>query len=128
MLGLPVRSVLEPRKLVVAAPETSVAEAAGLMKKGNVGAVLIVEQGRLIGIFTGMVPRSYILHHHSLTIEGAAHAFPGALATSNGVIMKAEIVLLVLTLVGGGFGIEAIGELPKPDLKRGFESIVSPVT
>jgi len=28
----------------------------------------------LIGIFNGMVPRSYIIHHHSLMIEGAANA------------------------------------------------------
>ena len=52
MLGLPIRSVIEPRKLVVAAPETNVAEAAKLMKRNRVGAVLIVEQGRLVGIFT----------------------------------------------------------------------------
>jgi len=52
MLGLPIRSVIEPRKLVVAAPETSVAEAAKLMKKNRVGAVLVVEHGRLVGIFT----------------------------------------------------------------------------
>ena len=52
MLGLPIRSVIEPRKLVVAAPDTSVAAAARSMKKGKVGAVLVVEEGRLIGIFT----------------------------------------------------------------------------
>ena len=52
MLGLPIKSVLEPRKLVVAAPHTTVAEAANLMKKGNVGAVLVVDEGRLVGIFT----------------------------------------------------------------------------
>lgn len=52
MLGLPIRSVIEPRKLVVAAPATSVAAAARSMKKGKVGAVLVVEKGRLIGIFT----------------------------------------------------------------------------
>ena len=73
MLGLPIRSVIEPRKLVVAAPETSVAEAAKLMKKNGVGAVLIVEQGRLVGIFTerdavfrvmapGRDPKSTALH------------------------------------------------------------------
>jgi len=28
----------------------------------------------LIGIFNGMVPKSYIIHHHSLMIEGAANA------------------------------------------------------
>ena len=52
MLGLPIKSVLEPRKLVVAGPHTTVAEAAKLMRKGKVGAVLVVEEGRLVGIFT----------------------------------------------------------------------------
>jgi CBS domain-containing protein len=52
MLGLPIRSVLEPRKLVVAAPETTVADAARLMENGKVGAVLVVTEGRLVGIFT----------------------------------------------------------------------------
>jgi CBS domain-containing protein len=52
MLGLPIRSVLEPRKLVVAAPQTSVGQAARLMKEGKVGAVLVVEEGLLVGIFT----------------------------------------------------------------------------
>jgi CBS domain-containing protein len=52
MLGLPIKSVLEPRKLVVATPHTTVAEAARLMKEGKVGAVLVVEEGRLVGIFT----------------------------------------------------------------------------
>jgi len=52
MLGLPIKSVIEPRKLVVAAPQTSVAEAARLMKEGKVGAVLVVEKEQLVGIFT----------------------------------------------------------------------------
>jgi len=52
MLELSIRSVLEPRKLVLAPPEASVDDAARLMKEAHVGAVLIVEQGRLIGIFT----------------------------------------------------------------------------
>jgi CBS domain-containing protein len=52
LLGSPVREVLEPRKLVVAEPDTSVGEAARQMREGNVGAILVVEEGRLIGIFT----------------------------------------------------------------------------
>ena len=52
MLGLPIKSVIEPRKLVVAGPDTSVSEAARLMKEGKVGALLVVEKGLLIGIFT----------------------------------------------------------------------------
>ncbi len=52
MLGLPVESVIEPRMLVVAEPRTSVDEAARLMRENAVGAVLVVDEGRLVGIFT----------------------------------------------------------------------------
>lgn len=52
MFGMPIRSVLEPRAPVVASPQTSVAAAAALMKREKVGAVLVVEDGRLVGIFT----------------------------------------------------------------------------
>ena len=52
MFGMPVSSILEPRKLIFAAPEASVTDAARLMDKNRVGAVLVVEDGRLIGIFT----------------------------------------------------------------------------
>jgi CBS domain-containing protein len=52
MFGLPIRSVMEPRKLVVASPQTSVREAARLMVEAQVGAVLVVSEGRLVGIFT----------------------------------------------------------------------------
>ncbi len=52
MFGLPIRSVMEPRKLVVASPQTSVREAARLMMDARVGAVLVVSEGRLVGIFT----------------------------------------------------------------------------
>jgi CBS domain-containing protein len=49
---MPIRNVLEPRKLIVASPGESVSDAARRMKKGKVGAVLVVERGRLVGIFT----------------------------------------------------------------------------
>jgi CBS domain-containing protein len=52
VLGLPIRDVIEPRKPVVAAPDTTVREAARLMKKAKVGAILVVSAGRLAGIFT----------------------------------------------------------------------------
>jgi len=52
MWAMPIRSVLEPRKLVVAGPQTRVSEAARMMKDNGVGAVLVVEEGRLVGIFT----------------------------------------------------------------------------
>ena len=52
MLGLPVKSLIEPRKLVVAAPDTTVGEASRLMRARHVGAVLVVKDDKLIGIFT----------------------------------------------------------------------------
>ena len=52
MFGMPIRCVLQPRELVMASPETSVAQASLLMKRGNVGAVLVVKDGCLVGIFT----------------------------------------------------------------------------
>ena len=52
MFSQRIRTVMEQKKLVTAAPETTVAEAAKLMAKRNVGAVMVVEDERLIGIFT----------------------------------------------------------------------------
>jgi len=52
MFSQRVRSVMEKKKLVTAAPETSIDEAAKLMARRNVGALMIVEDGRLTGIFT----------------------------------------------------------------------------
>jgi CBS domain-containing protein len=52
MLSMSIRNVLEPRSLVTATPETSVAEAARRMKQNKVGAILVLEDDRLAGIFT----------------------------------------------------------------------------
>ncbi len=52
MFGMPIRCVLKPRELVMGPPEMSVADAALLMKRGNVGAILVVKEGTLLGIFT----------------------------------------------------------------------------
>jgi CBS domain-containing protein len=43
---------MEERKLVTAPPQTTVSKAAKLMAKRNVGAVMVVDEGRLVGIFT----------------------------------------------------------------------------
>jgi len=43
---------MERKKLLVAPPDTSVSQAAKLMAKKNVGAVMVVENERLVGIFT----------------------------------------------------------------------------
>lgn len=52
MFTSPVRFVMDRRKLLTAAPETTVLEASRLMMKRNTGAVLVVRQDQLIGIFT----------------------------------------------------------------------------
>lgn len=52
MFGLPIESVMDRKKLLVAPPETTVAAAAKLMAKNKVSAVMVVEEGRLVGIVT----------------------------------------------------------------------------
>ena len=52
MFSQPVRVVMRRQKFLTAPPETTVSRAGVLMTKKNVGAVMIVERGRLIGIFT----------------------------------------------------------------------------
>lgn len=52
MLSQPVRSILGQHRLVTAAPATTVREAVELMARGGVGAVVVVDNGRLVGIFS----------------------------------------------------------------------------
>ncbi len=52
MFTQPVRNLMEQRKLLTAPPQTTVLQAATMMAKKHVGAVLVVEEERLIGIFT----------------------------------------------------------------------------
>ncbi|MGE5167472.1 MAG: CBS domain-containing protein [Deltaproteobacteria bacterium] len=47
-----VREVMQKGKVLKATPETTVSEAAKLMVKKNVGAVMVVVGQRLVGIFT----------------------------------------------------------------------------
>jgi CBS domain-containing protein len=52
MLSEPIRAVMEKKKLVTASPETTVSKAAKRMAKRKVGAMMVVEDDRLVGIFT----------------------------------------------------------------------------
>jgi CBS domain-containing protein len=52
MFDVRVRDVMARRKLVSARPGTPVARAAKLMAAKGVGALLVVERGELLGIFT----------------------------------------------------------------------------
>lgn len=52
MFDLPIRSVMERKKFITAAPDKTVSQAARLMATKDAGAVLVVENSQLIGIFT----------------------------------------------------------------------------
>jgi len=52
MLDQPVRSVMQRRKVLKASPSACVSEVAVLMASKNVGAVMVIENQRLVGIFT----------------------------------------------------------------------------
>lgn len=52
MFSQPVRTVMERKKLITAPPDTSVSKAVKLMARRKVGAVLVVDQENLVGIFT----------------------------------------------------------------------------
>ena len=52
MFDEPVRSVMQRRNILKVLPDIVVRKAAELMAKRNVGAVLVVEDARLVGIFT----------------------------------------------------------------------------
>ncbi len=52
MFDTPVRSVMQQEKLLEAPSDTLVSEAARLMAAKKVGAIIVVDGGRLVGIFT----------------------------------------------------------------------------
>ena len=52
MFSQRIRSVMKREKILMAPPETTVSKAAKLMAGKNVGAVMVVENERLVGIFT----------------------------------------------------------------------------
>jgi CBS domain-containing protein len=52
MFDQPIKNVMERNSLLIAPPETSVSNAARLMAAQNVGAVIIVENDHVTGIFT----------------------------------------------------------------------------
>ena len=47
-----IRDVIEQQQLVTAPPDMSVREAARIMKERRVGAMMVVEHGALVGVFT----------------------------------------------------------------------------
>ena len=81
MYSMRVKSVMERKKLLVAPPGTTVAKAAKLMVKKNVGAVMVVAEKRLVGIFTDRdsVFRVIAAGRDPVTAESAAGSGNGRL-------------------------------------------------
>ena len=52
MLSEPIRNVMERKKVLIAPPDTSVSTVAKLMATNKVSAVMVVDNKRLVGIFT----------------------------------------------------------------------------
>lgn len=52
MFDQPIRSVMDKKKVLTAPPETTVSDAAEMMANKCVGAVMVIEKDRLVGIFT----------------------------------------------------------------------------
>ncbi len=52
MFDRPIRTIMEHKKYLAAPPDASVSDAAKLMAKKNVGAILVVQDEHLVGIFT----------------------------------------------------------------------------
>ncbi len=52
MFNQKVRKVMQGERMLVASPQTLVSQAAQLMAEGGVGVVLVVDDDRLVGIFT----------------------------------------------------------------------------
>lgn len=70
MLDTPIRQIMKRSKLLKAPPETLVSRAAKLMAEKNVGALIVVEGGHLVGICTerDIVYRIVALGHDARTI------------------------------------------------------------
>ena len=47
-----IRTIIDEQQLVTAPAKTTISEAARLMKQRHVGAIMVVEDGNLVGIFT----------------------------------------------------------------------------
>jgi CBS domain-containing protein len=47
-----IRTIIDQQDLVTASAKTTISEAARLMKQHHVGAIMVVEDGKLVGIFT----------------------------------------------------------------------------
>jgi len=48
----PIRSIIEEQEVISCPSETTVSEAALLMKRHEIGALMVVDDGKLVGVFT----------------------------------------------------------------------------
>lgn len=52
MFSQTIKNVMDPNRFLTAAPDQTVSDASIMMQTRNVGAVLVIADGRLLGIFT----------------------------------------------------------------------------
>ena len=52
MFSQTIKNVMDPNRFLTAAPDQTVSDAASMMQTRNVGAVLVIADGKLMGIFT----------------------------------------------------------------------------
>lgn len=48
----PIRTIIEDQEVITCPAATTVSEAALLMKRHDIGALMVVDEGRLVGVFT----------------------------------------------------------------------------
>lgn len=82
----------------------------------------------LDSVFTGMVPKSYMVHHHALALPvemrgGHDNASDDSPDRS---FVKVEIIILLMMVLGGIFGVRAFTHIANLYLHRSFDSVVSP--
>ncbi len=78
----------------------------------------------LAGIFHGWAPIEYIKHHHALSLPESArshHATPGKKTLKEELhVSKAEIIILIITLLLAGVGTLAFNQAQLASVKKGF--------
>ena len=52
MFSQTIKNVMDPNRFLTAAPDQTVSDASSMMQTRNVGAVLVIADGKLMGIFT----------------------------------------------------------------------------
>ena len=117
MFNLPIKTVMRQRNFLTVAPEICVAEAAKLMAKHNVGAVLVVAGEELLGIFT---ERDVVFRVVAVGLDPAATALAQVMTAHPKTIGASQPFGLALLVMDGGkpVGIVSARKALDPDLEE----------